>query len=66
VQRIVIENGLPVRSETFATGFRAPDGKCGDPATYGRPADVRFGPDGAMYISDDKGGRVYRVIYTGK
>jgi glucose/arabinose dehydrogenase len=66
VQRIVIENGMPVRSETFATGWRAPDGLCGSNATYGRPADVIFGPDGAMYISDDKNGRVYRVIYTGK
>lgn len=66
VQRIVIENGLPVRGETFATGWRAPNAKCGDFTTYGRPADVRFGPDGAMYISDDKGGRIYRVIYTGK
>ena len=66
VQRIVIENGMPARSEVFATGFRAPNGKCGDPATYGRPADVRFAPDGAMYISDDKAGRVYRVVYVGK
>jgi glucose/arabinose dehydrogenase len=66
VQRIVIENGLPVRSETFATGWRAPNGKCGDAATYGRPADVEFGPDGAMYVSDDKGGRVYRIVYVGK
>lgn len=66
VQRIVIENGLPTRSETFATGWRAPNAKCGDAATWGRPADVIFGPDGVMYISDDKGGRVYRVVYIGQ
>ncbi|MCX7838950.1 MAG: PQQ-dependent sugar dehydrogenase [Anaerolineae bacterium] len=66
VQRIVIENGLPTRSETFATGWRAPNAKCGDAATWGRPADVIFGPDGVMYISDDKGGRVYRVVYVGQ
>ncbi len=29
-------------------------------------ADVIFGPDGAMYISDDKGGRAYRVVYIGQ
>ena len=65
VQRIVVQNGLPTSSETFATGWRASGAKCGDAATWGRPADVIFGPDGAMYISDDKGGRIYRVIYIG-
>lgn len=64
VQRIVIENGLPVRSETFATGWRDANEKC--QTAWGRPADVVFGPDGAMYISDDKNGQVYRVIFTGK
>ena len=64
VQRIVIQNGLPVRTETFATGWRSANEKCMD--AWGRPADVVFGPDGAMYISDDKNGLVYRVIYTGK
>ncbi len=66
VQRIVIENGMPARSETFATGWRAPNGKCGDAATWGRPAGVVFGSDGALYVSDDKGGRVYRIVYAGK
>ncbi len=65
VQRIVVENGRPVRSEDFVNGWRAPGKMCGDPATWGRPADVLFGPDGAMYISDDHGGRVYRVVYVG-
>jgi glucose/arabinose dehydrogenase len=62
VERIVIENGMPVKSEDFVNGWRAPGSNCGDASTYGRPADVIFGPDGAMYISDDTGGRVYRVI----
>lgn len=65
VQRIVIENGAPVRSETFATGWRAPGAKCGDASTWGRPADVAVGGDQALYISDDKGMRIYRVVYTG-
>lgn len=63
VQRIVIENGQPVRAETFANGWRADGQKCG--AAWGRPADVVFAPDGSMYISDDKAGRVYRVVYVG-
>ena len=29
----------------------------------GRPAGVAVGPDGALYVSDDTGGAVYRVTY---
>jgi glucose/arabinose dehydrogenase len=32
----------------------------------GRPAGLTVGPDGALYISDDKGGFIYRVAYTGE
>jgi glucose/arabinose dehydrogenase len=66
VERVVIESGAVVRSETFASGWRAPGKLCGDATTWGRPAGITFGADGAMYISDDKGGRVYRVVYTGQ
>ncbi len=66
VERVAIENGVPVRSESFANGWRAAGELCGSAATWGRPADVIFGPDGAMYISDDKGGRIYRIVYTGQ
>jgi glucose/arabinose dehydrogenase/mono/diheme cytochrome c family protein len=49
--------------EIFADGFagpvRTPDG-----ALY-RPSGLAAGPDGALYISDDIRGRIYRVIYTG-
>jgi glucose/arabinose dehydrogenase len=63
VERVILENGVPTGSETFATGWREPDKKCGDPSNYGRPADVIFGVNGEMFISDDAGGRVYRVVY---
>ncbi len=66
VERILFQNGQVTGSETFASGWRAPGKLCGDAATWGRPAGVTFGADGAMYISDDKGGRVYRVVYTGQ
>ncbi|WP_299026856.1 PQQ-dependent sugar dehydrogenase [uncultured Thermanaerothrix sp.] len=63
VERILLDAaGQPIAAEPFVTGFRAPGKPCGDAATYGRPADVIFGPEGAMYVSDDKGMRVYRVI----
>ena len=63
VERVILVNGQPTGSQTFATGWRAPGETCGAAATYGRPADVIFGLNGEMFISDDKGGRVYRVIY---
>lgn len=64
VESVILENGVPIGSEVFATGWREPDKKCGDASTYGRPADIIFGLNGEMFISDDKGGRVYRVVYS--
>jgi glucose/arabinose dehydrogenase len=43
----------------FATGFEV------DEDVMGRPVDVAEGPDGALYISDDYGGTIYRVVYGG-
>jgi len=43
--------------EPFATGF-LPDGGGG---ALGRPAGLVVGADGALYISDDKAGFIYRV-----
>ena len=64
VVRVVIQNGMPMYSEDFINGWREPGKTCGDASAYGRPADVVFGPDGAMYVSDDAAGRIYRVIFT--
>ena len=44
----------------FLTGFLT------DSKLIGRPAGVLEGPDGAIYVSDDYAGVVYRVTYTGK
>jgi glucose/arabinose dehydrogenase len=32
---------------------------------WGRPVDIVFGADGAMYISDDLAGAVYRLVFNG-
>jgi glucose/arabinose dehydrogenase len=32
----------------------------------GRPSGLAIGPDGALYIGDDAGGRIFRVTYTGE
>lgn len=48
-------NGDDIEERDFLTGFN----RDGDIA--GRPVDVAQGPDGALYISDDYAGAVYRV-----
>lgn len=65
VERIILEGEMPVGSENFVSGWREEGETCGSARTWGRPADVIVGGDGALYISDDKGGRVYRMIYIG-
>lgn len=47
--------------EVFADGFAGARKEPGLAAH--RPAGVAVGPDGALYISDDQGGRVWRVTY---
>ena len=56
VVRLVMENGRPVRSEDFVTGFLT-----GDVVT-GRPVGLVTGADGALYVSDDNRGFIYRVF----
>jgi glucose/arabinose dehydrogenase len=36
------------------------------PAAWGRPVGVTMAPDGSLLITDDTGGVVWRVSYTGK
>jgi glucose/arabinose dehydrogenase/quercetin dioxygenase-like cupin family protein len=60
VVRLVMENGRPVRSEDFVTGWLN-----GDTVT-GRPVGVVTGADGALYVSDDNKGFIYRVAATAK
>ena len=50
--------------EVFADGFAGPGGS---PTSEGlhRPTGLAQGPDGALYVSDDAGGRVYRISYAG-
>jgi glucose/arabinose dehydrogenase len=44
--------------EPFATGF-LPQGA---QDALGRPAGLAVGADGALYVSDDKGGFIYRIV----
>ncbi|HET6308576.1 MAG TPA: PQQ-dependent sugar dehydrogenase [Rhodopila sp.] len=47
----------------FADGF-AGEVKGPSEAVH-RPTGLAVGPDGALYIADDKGGRIWRVTYRG-
>ncbi|MCX6044528.1 MAG: PQQ-dependent sugar dehydrogenase [Chloroflexi bacterium] len=64
VQRIVVQDGAPVSSETFMTGFRDNDQQqCG--SAWGRPAGVTVGANGELFVSDDQNGNIYRIVYIG-
>lgn len=56
VRIIVDKNGKVSKIEDFISGWLK-DGK-----VSGRPVDLKFGPDGALYISDDFSGLIYKVI----
>lgn len=51
-------------SETadFITGWLNSSAGSKQAKIYGRPVDLKFGPDGALYISDDQAGVIYRVF----
>ena len=46
--------GAPI---TLVGGFQLPDGN-----RWGRPVDAVPGPDGALYVSDDTAGAIYRIV----
>ena len=45
----------------FATGWLEEDLE----TVTGRPVGLAIGPDGALYVSDDSGGFIYRIAYVG-
>jgi glucose/arabinose dehydrogenase len=49
--------------ETFADGFAGGNFDPGGAAH--RPTGLAQGPDGALYVTDDQRGRIWRVVYTG-
>ncbi|HYR05732.1 MAG TPA: PQQ-dependent sugar dehydrogenase [Gallionella sp.] len=51
------ENGKAVSYEVFAEGWLQ------GITAWGRPVDVQVMPDGAMLVSDDKAGAIYRITY---
>jgi len=56
---VKVEGDRATSYEPFASGWL----KGG--VASGRPADVLVMPDGALLVSDDKAGRIYRISYEG-
>ena len=62
--RIPFEDGEPVGPpEDFLTGFIVRDDD--EKEVWGRPVDVLQAADGSLLVSDDAGGRIFRVWYGG-
>ena len=55
--RVKFNGDKPVEVVDFATGW------LNENAAWGRPVDVMIGPDGALYVSDDRAGTIYRISY---
>jgi glucose/arabinose dehydrogenase len=54
-----IENNSVTDTEVFADGWLQGG------TSWGRPVDVQVMPDGALLVSDDRAGAIYRISYQG-
>ncbi|HLI28717.1 MAG TPA: PQQ-dependent sugar dehydrogenase [Chloroflexota bacterium] len=76
--RFPMRDGVPGPMETFASGWLTPETPCANnPAdlgnnvpvcradVWGRPVAPVVGADGALYLTDDRLGAVYRISYVG-
>jgi glucose/arabinose dehydrogenase len=62
VARLLFNDGVPTGEyEDFLIGFVADDA-----SVWGRPVDVAVARDGALLITDDGGGAIWRVAYAGR
>ena len=60
VIRVPLQRGVPTGEyEDFMTGFVTPEGD-----VWGRPVGVTVARDGALMVTDDASGTVWRIAYT--
>lgn len=57
--RVKFNGDNPIQTIDFATGWL----NINSNEAWGRPVDVITGPDGALYVSDDRAGYIYRISY---
>jgi glucose/arabinose dehydrogenase len=58
VVRIPMQGATPGPVQDFATGWLINNN------SWGRPVDLVTGPEGSLFLSDDAGGRLYRIFYA--
>ncbi len=64
---VPFSNGKPSGDwEVFADGFSGMNEVLSPDDAAHRPTGLAQGPDGSLYVSDDQGGSLYRIIYTKK
>jgi len=60
--RVIVKDGVPTGEyDDFATGFVINDSQ-----VWGRPVGVAVAQDGALFVSEDASGTIWRISYTGK
>ncbi|HKO80101.1 MAG TPA: PQQ-dependent sugar dehydrogenase [Chitinophagaceae bacterium] len=63
---VPMNNGLPSGAwEMFAEGFPGIETIAEPDQAQHRPMGLAQGPDGSLYISDSKKGKIWRIIYKG-
>jgi glucose/arabinose dehydrogenase len=50
--------------EIFADGFSGSSANTASGSAAHRPCGLAQGPDGSLYVSDDKGGSIYKISYA--
>ena len=62
---VPFENGKPIdKWEVFADGFAGVDTVKNMIDAHYRPVGLAEGPDGSLYISDSKKGKIWRIVFT--
>ena len=64
---VPFKNGKPSGEwEIFANGFSGSDSITSASQAVYRPCGLAEGPDGSLYVTDDKKGTIFKISYNGK